>query len=185
MSTSISSVPLHDDPLVRAVLPGLLLASLTLLFGFGLGVIFGLNEEAITSRLAASAAAAPAAIYHGDAAAMKAVLSKSWAYMQRAHLHAGALGTTAVALTLVVVLLAVRPVIARVVSLGLGAGGLGYSVFWVWAGARAPALGSTGVAKESLAWLAMPSSGLVVVCTLAVLVLLVLRLLRRPMGGGT
>ena len=45
----------HDD-LVRAVLPGLLLASLTLLVGFGLGVVFGLNEEAITSRLAASAA---------------------------------------------------------------------------------------------------------------------------------
>jgi cytochrome c peroxidase len=141
-----------------------------------------LNEEAITSRLAASAAAAPASVYNGDAAAVKAVLSKSWAYMQRSHLHAGALGTTAVALTMIVVLLGIRPMIARVISLGLGAGGLGYSVFWVWAGARAPGLGSTGAAKESLSWLAMPSSGLVVVSTCAVVVLMVLRLWRRPFG---
>jgi hypothetical protein len=163
MSTSISPTSTPSDDLVRAVLPGLLLAALTLLLGFGLGVVFGLNEEAITSRLAASAAAAPASVYNGDAAAVKAVLSKSWAYMQRSHLHAGALGTTAVALTMIVVLLGIRPMIARVISLGLGAGGLGYSVFWVWAGARAPGLGSTGAAKESLSWLAMPSSGLVVV----------------------
>lgn len=179
MSTSTSAGSNARDDLVQAVLPGLLLASLTLLLGFGLGVIFGLNEEAITSRLATAAAAAPAAVYHGDAAAMSAVLSKSWTYMQRSHLHAGALGTTAVALTMIVVLLGIRPVVARAISLGVGAGGLGYSVFWVWAGARAPGLGSTGLAKESLSWLAIPSSGLVVASTAAVVILLVLRLWRH------
>lgn len=168
---------------MRAVLPGLVFATLTLLFGFGLGVVFGLNEEAITSRLAASAAAAPAEVYGGDAAAVKAVLSKSWAYMQRAHLHAGSLGTAAIALTLLVVAVGVKPMITRLIALGLGLGGLGYSVFWVWAGARAPGMGSTGVAKESLAWLAMPSSGMVVASTAAVAVLLVLTLL-RPQSGS-
>jgi hypothetical protein len=179
MNTSASPSPVNADGLVRAVLPGLILATLTLLLGFGLGVVFGLNEEAITSRLAASAAAAPAEVYHGDAAAVTSVLAKSWNYMQRSHLHAGAIGTTAVALTMIVVLLGIRPSIARIISLMLGAGGLGYSVFWVWAGARAPSLGSTGAAKESLSWLAIPSSGLVVAGTAAVAVLLVLRLLRR------
>ena len=164
---------------LRAALPGLLLAVCTLLFGFGLGVVFGLNEEAITTRLAASAASAPDSVYHGDPIAIKAVLSKSWAYMQRAHLHAGSLGTAAIALTVVVLLLGARPIIVRAISLGLGAGSLGYSVFWVWAGARAPGLGSTGAAKESLAWLAIPSSGIVVASTCAVAVLLVMAMLRR------
>lgn len=158
---------------MRAVLPGLMLATCTLLLGFGLGVVFGLNEEAITSRLAASAAAAAPAVYDGDAALMKTVLAKSWAYMQRAHLHAGSLGTAAIALTLLTVAAGIRPRFSRAISLGLGAGGLGYSIFWVWAGARAPAMGSTGLAKESLAWLAIPSSGLVVASTAAVAVLLV------------
>lgn len=182
MSTSISLPSTATDDLVRAVLPGLLLATLTLLLGFGLGVVFGLNEEAITSRLAASAAAAPAAVYNGDATMVKAVLAKSWNYMQRSHLHAGALGTTAVALAMIVVLLGIRPMVARVISLAAGAGGLGYALFWVWAGSRAPGLGSTGAAKESLAWLAIPSSGLVVAATCAVAVLLGLRMWRRPLG---
>jgi len=182
MSTTFAPTAAPDDDIVRAVLPGLAVAALTLLLGFGLGVIFGLNEEAITSRLAAAAAAAPAAVYNGDAAAMKSVLAKSWTYMQRSHLHAGALGTTAVALTMIVVLLGVRPVVARTISVAAGAGGLGYSLFWVWAGSRAPGLGSTGAAKESLSWLAIPASGLVVAATVAVLVLLVLRLLRQPLA---
>lgn len=177
MSSLQSPAQDSASDLVRAVVPGLLLATLTLLLGFGLGVVFGLNEEAITSRLAASAAAAPAAVYHGDAALVKTVLTKSWAYMQRSHLHAGALGTTAVALSLIVVLLRITPALARGVSLAAGAGGLGYSLFWVWAGSRAPGLGSTDAAKESLAWLAMPSSGLVVVATVTVAVLLARRLI--------
>ena len=180
MSTSFAPLQDSQSGLVRAVLPGLLLATLTLLLGFGLGVVFGLNEEAITSRLASSAANAPAAVYHGDAALLKTVLSKSWAYMQRSHLHAGALGTTAVALSLTVVLLGVGATMARAVSVAAGAGGLGYSLFWVWAGSRAPALGSTDAAKESLAWLAMPSSGLVVVATATVAVLLIIRMMRAP-----
>ncbi|MCC7054276.1 MAG: cytochrome-c peroxidase [Gemmatimonadaceae bacterium] len=171
-----------SEALLHAVLPGLLLATLTLLLGFGLGVVFGLNEEAITTRLAAAAAAAPAPVYHGDAAAIAVVLAKSWAYMQRAHLHAGALGTTAVALSLIVVLLGIAPLLARMISVAAGAGGLGYSLFWVWAGARAPGMGSTGAAKESLSWLAIPASGLVVAATCAVAALLVLRMWRRPFG---
>ena len=66
------------DPEVRAVLLGLVLATLTLLLGFAVGAVFGLNEELILTRLAASAAAVEATVYHGDAAAAKAVVAKSW-----------------------------------------------------------------------------------------------------------
>lgn len=164
---------------VSPVLPGLLFAILTLLFGFGLGVVFGLNEDLIKSRLAASAATVEVSIYHQDAAAMKAVLSKSWVYMQRAHLHAGSLGTAAVALSVVLMLLDIRPAIARSLSLALGVGGLGYSLYWLWAGFRAPSLGGTDAAKESLAWLAIPASGLVVAATTVTFVLLAMQLFSR------
>lgn len=164
---------------LRPVLPGLLLAVLTLLFGFGLGVVFGLNEDAIKSRLTASAEMARVPVYQGDEAKIKAVLDKSWVYMQRAHLHAGSLGATAVALIAVVVMLGTGPGTSAAISLALGAGALGYSVFWLWAGFRAPALGSTGAAKETLSWLAIPSSGLVVAATFAVAVLLVLAISSR------
>jgi hypothetical protein len=62
--------------------------------------------------------------------------------------------------------------VTALITIVLGAGGLGYSVFWMWAGFRAPALGSTGAAKESLAWLAMPSSGGFVLAMVAVLVVI-------------
>lgn len=166
------SVPAAYVRVLQPVLPGLLLAVLTLLLGFLLGVVFGLNEDLIKSRLSASAAAADSAVYHQDPAAVKAVLDKSWAYMQRSHLHAGSLGTAAIALSLVVVLLGTGARLAAAISVALGAGGMGYAIYWVWAGFRAPALGSTGAAKESLAWLAIPSSGLFVAATFAVALLL-------------
>ena len=45
-----------------------------------------------------------ATVYHGDTATAKAVVTKSWSYLQRAHLHAGSLGTVAIALSFVLVL---------------------------------------------------------------------------------
>jgi len=171
--------------LLHPALPGMLLAVLTLLFGFGLGIVFGLNEDIIKSRLKASAAEVRESVYHGNDAAIKAVLDKSWVYMQRAHLHAGSLGATAISLILLASLLGTPPGLTRAISFGLGAGGLGYSVFWLWAGFRAPALGGTGAAKESLKWLAMPSSGAMVVATAAVAVLLIVVIVRRRAAHPT
>jgi hypothetical protein len=165
---------------LRTASLGLVLAVLTILFGQGMGIVFGLNEDSIKSRLKTSAAEARDTVYKGDDAAIKAVLDKSWVYMQRAHLHAGGMGTTALALIVLVGLLGASRRWTMAVGLGLGAGGLGYSVFWMWAGFRAPALGSTGLAKESLKWLAMPSSGAFVLATIAVLILLIISLGAKP-----
>jgi len=156
---------------LRPVLPGLLLGVCTLIFGFGLGALFGLNEALIKDRLASSAAAVATTAYQGDAAASKAVVDKSWNYMQRAHLHAGALGTVALLLSLLLVLLNTGPALARALSIALGAGGLGYAVYWMWAGFIAPGLGSTGAAKAALRWLSLPSSGAVMLSTITVAVL--------------
>ena len=166
---------------LRTVSLGLMLAVLTILFGQGMGIVFGLNEDVIKSRLEASATEVSDTIYNGDDAAIKAVLGKSWSYMQRAHLHAGGMGTTALALCVLLGLLGASRPVTAVIAAGLGAGGFGYSLFWMWAGFRAPALGGTGAAKESLKWLAMPSAGAFVLATVGVLVLLVVTFrTRRP-----
>ena len=143
----------------RVALLGLALAVAAILFGAVMGIVFGLNEDAIKNELKSSASAVRDSVYLSDDAAVKAVLDKSWGYMKRAHLHGGAMGTTAVVLILLLTTLQAPQILISVSSLGLGAGSLGYSVFWMLAGFRAPGLGSTGAAKESLAWLAMPTSG--------------------------
>jgi hypothetical protein len=168
---------------IHAAIPGLALAVLTVLFGFGLGIVFGLDEGVVKSRFAASAAAVEQTVYGGDSLAAKPVLDKSWSYAQRAHLHAGSLGTSAIALTVALLLVGTGPGLTRVLSLAFGIGGLGYSVFWLLAGLRAPGLGSTGAAKESLAWLAIPSSGLFVAATVVVLILC-LRAVARGSSGS-
>ncbi|MEZ0335228.1 MAG: hypothetical protein ACAI18_14555 [Gemmatimonadales bacterium] len=168
---------------LRAALPGLAVAVFTVLFGFTMGGLFGLNEEIIKGRLAASASAVTATVYQGDAAAAEPVLVKSWDYMQRAHLHGGAIGTAAIGLIVVMLLIGTTPRTTRVLSLALGLGALGYSVFWMWAGFLAPGLGSTGAAKESLQWLAMPSAGAVMLATATVAVLCVRAAVRARSGG--
>ncbi|GMU54271.1 MAG: hypothetical protein AMXMBFR33_34170 [Candidatus Xenobia bacterium] len=169
---------------LRPAALGLVLATLTILYGQLMGIVFGLNEDLIKGQLEASAAPVRESVYKSDEAAIKAVQEKSWKYMQRSHLHAGGMGTTAFALIVLVCLLGLPGRVSGAISLALGAGGLGYSVFWMWAGFLAPGLGSTGAAKESLRWLAMPSSGAFVLGTVAVLVMLVLAMLQsRPRNG--
>ena len=152
----------------RAALPGLTIAVLAVLFGFLMGGVFGLNEDLIKGRLSASAAAVTATVYKGDAAAAEPVVAKSWDYMQRAHLHGGAMGTAAIGMILLMLLIGTKPRMLRILGIALGAGALGYAIFWMWAGFLAPGMGSTGAAKESLRWLAMPSSGAMMLATAAV-----------------
>ena len=106
------------------------------------------------------------------------MIAKSWDYMQRAHLHGGAIGTAAIGMILVMLMIGAPPRIIRVLGLALGLGALGYSVFWMWAGFIAPGLGSTGAAKESLRWLAMPSAGAVMLATAGVVALCVWAMVR-------
>jgi hypothetical protein len=160
------------DRILEASLPtrlGILLALLTLVYGFGLGIGFGAAEDWIKGHLKAEAGTVLATVYAGDEVAAKAVVSKSWVYMKRAHLHANGLGTSALALILLLCCLSGADRLRGLACVGLGAGALGYAAFWMFAGLRAPGLGSTGLAKESLAWLAIPSSGL---CVLGLLVAL-------------
>ncbi len=154
---------------------GLLLSLLACFSAFALGGVFGAVEDDLKAGLAESAAAVQAEVYGGDAAAMKAVTSKAWAYHKRAHMHWGGIGAATLAISLLLAAVLGASNAARWTSLALGLGAVGYPMFWLLAGQRAPALGGTGAAKETLGWLAIPSSGLLLLGTAAALVLIAAR----------
>ena len=155
---------------------GVVLSVLTLLYGFGLGIAFGAAEDSIKGTLQSRGEAVLETAYESDKAKMNATVKKSWVYFKRAHLHANGMGTSALAM---IFLLAVFPVASRgrkILAAMLGFGGLTYALYWMLAGLRAPGMGSTGAAKASLEWLAIPSSGMFVLATIAVFVLCLTRL---------
>lgn len=154
---------------LRPALPGLVLAILTILFGQGIGVVFGAAEDDLKNALSDRAKAVATTVYEGDATKAKATLGKAFTYVKRAHLHAGAMGTTAVALIVLLAAAGAGAGLARGLSLGLGAGGLGYSLFWFLGAFKTASLGSTGAAKDALEWLALPSAGIFCLSTLATL----------------
>ncbi len=159
---------------LRPFLPAVLLCVATLLFGFGLGGAFGAKEDAIKGHLKAEAAAVLTTTYAGDAKKAEKISSKSWVYLKRAHMHAGGLGAATLALVLLLALLGTPQKPRKLAALALGIGGLLYPIFWLLAGLRAPGLGSTGAAKESLSWLALPGVGLLLVGTATTFVLTVM-----------
>lgn len=176
-------MPVPDDRSARTVRLGVVLALLAILFGFGLGAVFGAAEASVKGHLEAEGKAALTTKYGGDPAKMKPVVDKAWVYVQRAHLHGGAMGAVALGLCLLLASLP-RAGRANAVAAALsGAGALGYAVFWLLAALRAPGLGSTTAAKESLQWLAMPTSGMAIVGLLLALGLAV-RALYGPTRAG-
>lgn len=136
---------------------GIVLSLLTLLYGFGLGATFGAAEDKIKGFLKSSALEVFDTIYKNDSEKMSKITDKSWTYFKRAHLHANGMGTAALAMIILLSFLDRFNTVRVVTSIAVGIGGIGYSSFWMFAGIKAPGLGSIGLAKESLAWLAVPS----------------------------
>lgn len=155
---------------------GLLFALITLVYGFGLGGTFGAFEENIKDHLKNNAREVLATTYNGDEVQMKKITDKSWVYFKRAHLHANGLGTASIILILLVSFLPISDKIKSINAIFLGVGSLGYSLFWMLAGLKAPGMGSTQLAKESLTWLALPSSGLCIVGLIMIVALVIISL---------
>ncbi len=137
---------------------GLLLAVLAVVYGFGLGVTFGIFEDNIKGHLKTEAQGVLDTVYKGDQAKMKKITDKSWVYFKRAHLHANGIGTTALAMILLLSALPAPLLLKKFTAFSLGFGALFYSSFWMFAALKAPALGSPHDAKEGLILLALLSS---------------------------
>jgi hypothetical protein len=152
---------------------GAIMSLIAVLFGFSLGGLFGLNEDAIKGRLNNSADAVLTTTYNGDVAAKDAVVSKSWDYLKRAHMHGGGIGAAALGTIAMLILMTGMGRTAQLSALALGAGAIIYSLFWLVAGFTAPGMGSTGAAKEALRILAVPGAGLALLGVVGSLVALV------------
>jgi hypothetical protein len=157
----------------RPVAIGLVLALLSVLFGFGLGGAFGANEDAIKGQLESSGTAVLDSVYKGDVAAKDAVVGKSWSYLKRAHLHGGSIGAVALACIALLLLVTTGGLLVDVTAVALGAGGLFYSLFWMAAGFAAPGLGGTGAAKDAYEFIAIPGAGLSILGVVGTIVLVV------------
>ena len=158
----VTEVQMELTERVRPVRWGILLALTTLVYGFGLGGTFGAAEDSIKNHLKTSAESVLDSAYKGDRVKLTRITSMSWVFFKRAHLHANGLGTTALALCLLLAFGMPRgsEQLKTAASVCIGAGALGYAMFWMFAGLKAPGLASTGAAKESLEWWAIPSSAL-------------------------
>lgn len=121
---------------IAAVRPGILLAMLTLLFGIGMGIGFGINEDGFQDYIAEGISAHPQ--LHDEKSQ-----HKIWRYAQRAHFHATGVGAFTLALTMVVAFSGLRTRMKTLVSTLIGLGGTyalaWYSQFWL-----APELGRHG-----------------------------------------
>lgn len=153
MNTQIRKVP-------GSVTVGAGLSVLAILFGFAMGGILGAVEDPIMKHLDDGGTAVLQSAYKGDVAKKDAVVAKSWDYLKRAHLHGGAIGAAAIGSIGALILLCPLGILAKLSALAFGSGAVIYSVFWLLAGLAAPGLGSTGVAKESLSFMAIPGAGL-------------------------
>lgn len=148
---------------------GALLSLFTVLLGFGLGALFGLAEESMKADLLETAKQTLAATATDLGQEAKSLTGRAWTYMKRAHLHANGLGTSALGMILLMTFLPAGDRMKKISSLFLGIGALGYSTFWLLAAQRTPALGSTSAAKDSLRWLAMPTSSFLLIGLLLVI----------------
>ncbi len=164
---------------MKVVRIGLVLSLLTILFGFGLGGVFGAAEKNVKDHLKAQGQKVLDTVYEGDAAAMKKVTDKSWVYFKRAHLHANGLGAISLAAIVLLAFMQGQGWLKKIVAAFLGLGSLGYSLFWMLAALKAPGLGGTGAAREALKLWAIPSTALCIIGLVAVL-LIVLKTLCCP-----
>lgn len=150
---------------------GIVLAVLTILFGFVLGAAMGGMEPQIKDYWQGLAQPGLSTIYHNDPKNITAIVDRSWKMLQRAHMHAAAIGTATLILMFVLTNFKAKAIYKQVGAIFLGLGGLGYSLSWFLVAFRAPVVGDIHVVKAGIHLLAAPSIGMLLLGTGFVLIL--------------
>ncbi len=118
---------------IKAVKSGLFLVILTLLFGIGMGVGFGVAEDSIQSYIA-DGVAAHANLHDG------ASKNKIWRYAQRSHFHATGIAAFSIGLVLLIMASSLKRQMKTLASIFVGLGGL-YPMSWFTMFILAPSMG--------------------------------------------
>lgn len=118
---------------LTSVKPGLALVLAGLLFGIGLGISFGVNEDSYKNYITAGITANPE--LHDEKSS-----DKIWRYVQRAHFHATGIGAFSIGLVLLVALSRMQKKHKTVSSLLIGLGAC-YPLSWFTMYLKAPEMG--------------------------------------------
>ena len=151
------------DLIGKTTLPvriGILLAVMSIMFGFSVGIVFGGFDTILRNVLKAKAEAVLVTVYNNDIDKMRSILNMSGGLIKMAHIHANGLGISSLALIFMMILFCPDGKAKDSASVCLGLGALGYSTFWLFAGLKAPGLGSTQLAHDSLHLLAIPAAAM-------------------------
>lgn len=118
---------------IQIVKVGLGLVLLGLVFGVGMGIIFGLKEDFFKSYLAQGIAANPEV---HDAKST----GKIWRYAQRAHFHATGIAAFSLGLIILIMFSEMKSTYKKVSAIALGLGSL-YPLSWLAMFVLAPVMG--------------------------------------------
>ena len=118
---------------LTTVKAGLFLVMLTLIFGIGMGVVFGVNEDAVKSYITEGVAAHPDV--HDDQSS-----GKIWRYAQRAHFHATGIAAFSIGLLLLIMHSSLGRKLKAVAAVLVGLGGV-YPLAWFSMFILAPSIG--------------------------------------------
>ncbi|MDR4496293.1 MAG: hypothetical protein AB7P17_14340 [Nitrospirales bacterium] len=126
---------------IEIVRLGLGLVLLGLMFGVGMGIVFGINEDFFKDYIAQGVAENPAV--HDPKSA-----DKIWRYAQRAHFHATGIAAFSLGLIILLMFSGMKPGYKKVSALLLGIGSL-YPLSWLAMFILAPSIGR-GPAHEHI-----------------------------------
>ena len=118
---------------IKTVKIGLFLVMLSLLFGIGLGVVFGLVEDSVKSYIAEGISAHPAV--HDEQSS-----GKIWRYAQRAHFHATGIAAFSIGLLLLLMHSSLGRKLKMAAAVLVGLGGM-YPLSWFTMFVLAPSIG--------------------------------------------
>ena len=124
-----------------SVKAGLAIVLIGLFFNIGMGISFGLNEDAYQEYVAEGVAAHPE--LHNEASA-----DKIWRYALRTHFHAGGIAAFSLGLILLVMFSNLQPRLQRVSSILIGLGSV-YPLAWLSMFFLSPSIGR-GAAHEHI-----------------------------------
>jgi len=118
---------------IKAVRIGLFLVMLTLLFGIGMGVGFGVAEDSVKSYISDGVAS------HAELHDEKSN-SKIWRYAQRSHFHATGISAFSIGLVLLIMFSTLKRKLKTMASILIGLGGL-YPLSWFTMFILSPSIG--------------------------------------------
>lgn len=149
---------------------------ISILFGTGLGVFFGVGEEKIKKQLELNLSKNEKLdqLSEDQQKIEKDKLkTKAWSYIQRAHLHGGGIAALTLGLLFLLERISISFSFKNLIGVLLSTGGFLYPFFWLLSGFHAPELG-TNAAKDKFEFLAY-GGAIHVAMTFLILLLWIIR----------